>query len=197
MSCFSSLFSTSPEYKRISYNMEKGNFPFGVLGLPPTPKAMLIHTLCEESSHGAVVLTPDDATAEKLCTDLTALGSKAVTYPARDFNFYSVETSSKEYEQKRIGALSKIISGECNILLSTYSNASILKSIVRDSYTLYILTVLVVGDTALPVDELAVCNKDFKVTNVFTGTLTKDDCSTVECSILTNEGTAIDCEVTL
>ena len=117
MSCFSSLFSTSPEYKRISYNMEKGNFPFGVLGLPPTPKAMLIHTLCEESSYGAVVLTPDDATSEKLCTDLTALGSKAVTYPARDFNFYSVETSSKEYEQKRIGALSKMISGECNVLL--------------------------------------------------------------------------------
>ena len=117
MSCFSSLFSTSPEYKRIRYNLEKGAYPFGVLGLPPTPKALLIHTLCEEHPHGAVVLTPDDAAAEKLCTDLTALGSTAVTYPARDYNFYSVETSSREYEQKRIGALSKVISGECKILV--------------------------------------------------------------------------------
>ncbi len=117
MSCYSAFFSESPEYKRIRYNAEKGSFPLGVLGLPPTPKALLIHTLCEEQPHGAVVLTADDASSEKLCTDLTALGSKAVSYPARDFNFYSVETSSKEYEQKRIGALSKMLSGECNILI--------------------------------------------------------------------------------
>lgn len=117
MSCFSDFFSKSAEFSNIRYNLNKGNFPFGILGLPPTPKALLIHTLCEEYEHGAVVLVPDDATGERLCTDLTALGSSAETYPARDFNFYSVETSSKEYEQKRLGALTKKLSGECKILL--------------------------------------------------------------------------------
>lgn len=117
MSCCSEFFKNSSEYKRINYSLQKGSYPFGILGLPPTPKALLIHTLCEDASHGAVVLTPDDATSEKLCTDLLALGTKAVVYPARDFNFYTVEAGSKEYEQKRIGALSKMISGECDVLI--------------------------------------------------------------------------------
>ncbi|MBR2411517.1 MAG: transcription-repair coupling factor [Clostridia bacterium] len=117
MSCFSKVFGGSSEYRSIRYNIARGSFPFGVLGLAPTPKALLIHTLCEEQKHGAVVLAPDDGTAEKLLSDLTALGSSAVTYPARDLNFYSVETSSKEYEQKRMGALAKMLTGEADILI--------------------------------------------------------------------------------
>ena len=117
MSCYSKLLLTSPEYKNIKINIEKNRFPFGVLGVPPTPKAFLIHTLCEENPHGAVVLVPDEASGERLYTDLKALGSRCVTYPARDLEFHPVESSSNDYEQKRIGALSKMISGECNILI--------------------------------------------------------------------------------
>ena len=117
MSCYSKLFSSSPEYKSIKHNTERGSYPFGVLGLPPTPKAFLIHTLNEEYRCGSVVLVPDEATGEKLYRDLTVLGSSCALYPARDFNFQSVETSSREYEQKRIGALSKMLSGECNIMI--------------------------------------------------------------------------------
>lgn len=117
MSCYSKLFDSSSEYKSIQHNIDRNLFPLGVLGLPPTPKAFLIHTLCENNPHGAVVLVPDEATGEKLFTDLSVLGSKCVTYPARDFNFHSVEAGNREYEQKRIGALSKTISGECDILI--------------------------------------------------------------------------------
>lgn len=108
---------TSPEYRNVGINIEKNRFPFGILGLPPTPKAFLIHTLCENYQHGAVVLVPDEASGEKMYTDLTALGSACALYPARDFGFFSTDSSSKEYEQKRIGALSKMISGECRILI--------------------------------------------------------------------------------
>lgn len=142
MSCFSEFFSKSAEFSSIRYNLNKSNFPFGVLGLPPTPKALLIHTLCEESEHGAVVLVPDDATGEKLCTDLTALGSSAVTYPARDFNFYSVETSSKEYEQKRLGALAKKLSGECKILILS-AEAAMQKILPKDELLDRIFTISV------------------------------------------------------
>ncbi len=117
MSCYSKLLISSPEYKNISINVNKNRFPFGVLGLPPTPKAFLIHTLCEEQKHGVVVLVPDEASGEKLCTDLRALGTECVVYPARDFGYHSVESSGSEYEQKRIGALSKMLSGECDVLI--------------------------------------------------------------------------------
>ena len=123
MSCYSKLFSSSPEYSRIKYNTERGTFPFGVLGLPPTPKAFLIHTLLEEKNEKAIILVPDEATGDRLNTDLTALGTACVLYPARDFNFQSVDTGSREYEQKRIGALSKMISGESDVIIMSVEAA--------------------------------------------------------------------------
>ncbi len=119
MSCFSNTFSSSKEYEKISYNVQNNLFPLGVLGLPPTPKALLIHTVLEQTKEKAVVLTADDASAEKMSIDLCALGTNAVFYPSRDYNFYNVTTSSKEYEQKRIGALTKILSEKrCVLVLS-------------------------------------------------------------------------------
>ncbi len=117
MSCFSKLFGDSQEYRKISHNIQSNCFPLGILGLPPTPKALLIHTVLEETKERAVILTADDATAEKMCTDLCALGSNAVFYPSRDYNFYNVTTSSKEYEQRRIGALTKILSEKRGVLI--------------------------------------------------------------------------------
>ncbi len=117
MSCYSTYFGDSQEFRRIFNNIKNNCFPLGVLGLPPTPKAFLIHTVLEEAKERAVVLTADDAGAEKMCTDLCALGTNAVFYPSRDFNFYNVTTSSKEYEQRRIGALTKLLSDKRGVLV--------------------------------------------------------------------------------
>ena len=119
MSCFSTLLSDSPEYRSILSDVQKKRFPFGCLGLPPTPKALLIHSLCETFSRGALVVTPDEAAATKLQSDLLTLGSRACVYPARDFNFQAAESSSKEYEQKRIGALARILSGDADMLIAS------------------------------------------------------------------------------
>ena len=119
MSCFSALLSDSPEYKSILSDVQKKRFPFGCLGLPPTPKALLIHSLCDIFSRGALVITPDEAAATKLQSDLLTLGSRACVYPARDFNFQAAESSSKEYEQKRIGALARVLSGDADILIAS------------------------------------------------------------------------------
>ena len=131
MSCFSSLLSSSPEYKALKRNIEKGSFPFGALGLPPAPKSFIVHSLCDDLSHGAVVVTPDEASAERFCRDLITLGTPAQLFPARDFNFQASESSSKEYEQKRIGALSKFLSGECSVLVCS-AEAAIQRTIPKD-----------------------------------------------------------------
>ena len=119
MSCYSSLLSNSPEYRSVLEAIRNKRFPFGCLGMPPMPKALLIHSLCETFSRGALVVTPDEALATKLQSDLQTLGSRACVYPARDFNFQTAESSSKDYEQKRIGALSRILSGSADILIAS------------------------------------------------------------------------------
>lgn len=117
MSCYSKIFSSSPEFAAIREDVNRNSFPFGVLGLPPAPKALMIHSFCEEFGRKAVVIAPDDASAQKLADDLTVFGSSAAVFPARDFNFQDIKASSSEYEQTRIGALSRFTDGQSDILV--------------------------------------------------------------------------------
>ncbi len=139
MSSFSHLFSTGPEYASIRYDLEKGRYPFGVLGLPPATKHLLIHTLCENTKHGALVVTPDEAAAMKCVDDLAVYGTKAVYYPARDFTFQNVESAGRDYEQLRIGALRTALESEAPVLVCS-AEAFIQRTLPPESLRKRILT---------------------------------------------------------
>ena len=117
MSCFARLLHNCKEYNTIRTNIEKNKLPMGVIGLPPAPKAHLIHSLCADIGRKAFVVMPDEAAGVKLCADLVTMGTNAVLYPARDFRFHSAESVSRELEQKRIGALSSLLNNECEVLV--------------------------------------------------------------------------------
>ncbi len=117
MSCFARLLHDCAEYNTIRTNIEKNKCPMGVIGLPPAPKAHLIHSLCADTGRKAFVIMPDESAAVRLCADLVTMGTDAQLYPARDFRFHSAESVSRELEQKRIGALSAYLNGECDVLV--------------------------------------------------------------------------------
>ena len=140
MNAFSQILKNGPEYENIALDLKMGRFPFGVLGLPPATKSLLIHTLCEDTDRGALVVWPDEAAALRCRDDLTTLGTQAVYYPARDFNFYGAESSSREYEQMRIAALFAALNDEkCVMVCSAeaLSQRTIPPDVLRDrSFTL-------------------------------------------------------------
>ena len=115
MDAFSKIITDGPEYRTLSHDLNMGRFPLGVLGLPPVTKHILIHTLCSGSGRGALAVFPDDASALKCRDDLEAFGTKATFYPARDFQFYAAESSSREYEQQRIACLAKALSDKTTV----------------------------------------------------------------------------------
>ncbi len=117
MNAFSAILKNGPEYESIAHALKMKRFPFGVLGMPPATKHLLIHTLCEETGHGALVVWPDEASAVKCRDDLCTLGTNAVFYPARDYNFFGAEVSSREYEQMRIAALSAALNDTGTVLV--------------------------------------------------------------------------------
>lgn len=124
MSCYSKIFASTTEFKTIESDVKRNSFPFGILGLPPAPKAFTIHSFCEEFKSKAVVITSDEASAQKLASDLTVFGTDAVVFPARDFNFQDVKATSGEYEQTRIGALSRFIDGKSRVLVCSAEAAT-------------------------------------------------------------------------
>ena len=117
MNAFSTIIKNGPEYENIALDVKNGRFPFGVLGMPPATKNLLIHTLCGDTAHGALVVCPDEAAALKCRDDLITFGTPAVFYPARDFNFYGAESHSTEYEQMRIAALFHVLQNKNAVLV--------------------------------------------------------------------------------
>lgn len=116
MSCFSKLLRNSTQYNDVLRYVQTGLAPSGVTGLPASPKAHLIHSLCEDLSRRAIVVLPDEASARKFTADVnefSGIGKKAYFYPARDYSFNTSQGQSREYEQIRLNTL-------CNVLNDNY-----------------------------------------------------------------------------
>ena len=108
MSSFASLLESNKEYSSIEYNIKKKILPMGVLGLSLTPKAHLVHTVCNRLGKKALIVANDEASATKITADLQAMGMKALLFPATDRNFRSEQSHSRDYESIRLGVLGLI-----------------------------------------------------------------------------------------
>ncbi len=119
MSAFTKVIEKSAEFEGVLNSINKGFLPQGVLGLTPVQKAHIVSALVGGLEKKALIVVPDDATAVKACEDLTALGVSALHYPARNFSFYSNDSQSYEYEQKRIKVLRRMLDGKCDVVVAS------------------------------------------------------------------------------
>ncbi len=119
MSAFSNAIKQSAEFQGVENSIKKGFLPQGVLGLTPVQKSHLISALTESLERKALVVVPDEATAIKVCEDFSAFGKDVLHYPARSFSFWSTDSQSYEYEQKRIKALRRMLDGKCDIVVAS------------------------------------------------------------------------------
>lgn len=106
------------EYRELSRSIALGRMPAMATGLSGIHKAHLIHSLCTEKNCGALVIASDEAEAQKLCSDLKAMGTDTVFYPSRDYTFREVEGVSREFEHQRIAALYALQSGRSKAIVA-------------------------------------------------------------------------------
>ena len=95
----------------------------GVLGLSNVHKAHYISSICEDMEKKALIICPDEGQATRLTADLNTFAGGAYLYPARDFNFHTAESQSREFEQKRLGTLMKIITGDYRFVVCSVQAA--------------------------------------------------------------------------
>lgn len=126
MSCYSKLLQNCREYTDVLNYIKNGVGPSGITGLPPTPKAHLIHSLCEDTSRRAVVILPNEAAATKFVQDVNefcGIGKKAYLFPARDYSFNTLENQSHEFEQLRLKVLTKIAEEDYSVIACSAESA--------------------------------------------------------------------------
>ena len=119
MSAFTQAIKNSAEYEGVENSIKKGFLPQGVLGLIPVMKAHLVSALVGGLEKKALVVVPDDATAVRLCEDLIAFGVSALQYPSRSLSFYTTDSQSYEYEQKRIKVLRRMLDNRCDVVVAS------------------------------------------------------------------------------
>lgn len=106
------------EYRTLERAVDHGRTPAMATGLSAIHKAHLIHSMCKRLGRRALVLASNESEAAKLCSDLCAMGTKAVYYPARDFTFREVTGVSYEFVHQRIAALHAFTHGECEVVIA-------------------------------------------------------------------------------
>lgn len=123
MSGFTKVLQKSGEYLAVKKAVDERRLPMGIIGLSSVCKAHYISALCEQSKKKALVICSDEPSALKIAQDLSAFSGGVLFFPARDFHFRSSDSSSKEYEQQRIGVLSKILSGDYSFVVCSVEAA--------------------------------------------------------------------------
>lgn len=117
MKLFTKVISRLEEFERLDQAVDNGRLPAMVVGLSAVHKANFIAGLYEKYGK-SLVLTNDETAAAKLCDDLNAMlgEERALLYPAKDFVFRHIDGVSHEYEQQRLGVLSRLAQGESLIV---------------------------------------------------------------------------------
>lgn len=105
-------------------DIRAGHLPGMLTGLGHIHKAMLIHTLRAALNRRVFVLVSDEAEGSRLCEDLAALGDEALFLPARDLALRRVESTSRDYEQMRLGILARMAAGEGEVVVACVDAAA-------------------------------------------------------------------------
>ncbi len=116
MKIINDVLKCDGDYKNLLDDCEKGRLPILCTGLSNVHKATVVSALCSHQKRKIVVITPDEATADSMLNDLLSLEVKAVNFPSRDYCLCNMQGYSKEYEQKRIDTLSKLLGGGFDVL---------------------------------------------------------------------------------
>ncbi len=85
MNCYTEIAKNIPEFLSLAAAVRKDRLPRGATGLSHIHKAHMISSLCMSLERRALVITPDEAEATKLCADMQGFGIRAFVFPARDF----------------------------------------------------------------------------------------------------------------
>ncbi len=118
MSVFEMGLSELDTLTAVERDLKAGRSPIMLTGTGHIHKVLLTHALAAHTGRKAFFVVADEAEATRLCEDLAALGENALMLPSRELSLRQTETASREYEQLRLGVLSKMVSGDYSVVIA-------------------------------------------------------------------------------
>ncbi len=151
MSVFEKGLLGSDTLSAVVNDLSAGRSPLMMTGTGHIHKVLLTHALMARLGRKALFVVADEAEATRVCEDLAALGENALHLPARELSLRQTDTSSREYEQLRLGVLSKMVNNDYSVVVATVDAVT---GYTVPPATLQNRTIRLVRDKALPVRDL-------------------------------------------
>ncbi|MEG2597402.1 MAG: transcription-repair coupling factor, partial [Oscillospiraceae bacterium] len=153
MKLFSTVAQSLEPYNKIIDHVNRADTPILCVGLSAIHKAHFIYAASRDMKEPLLVVTQDEASATRLCADMNIMAEeeRCLLFPARDFTYREMEGVSGEYEQARLGVLSRLVKGEAKVVVASIQ-AIMTRTMPRK--VLIESTFTVQPDTAIPLDEL-------------------------------------------
>jgi transcription-repair coupling factor (superfamily II helicase) len=119
-----SALSGLGEFTGILSSLDSGKTPLALGGLNNIHKAHIAAALAFASERPLFLLFPDDLEVERIASDTASfLGCESVVLPTRDLTFHNADSISREWEQKRIAALSSF--STARVIAASFEAASL------------------------------------------------------------------------
>ena len=118
MNFLRNALKTVREYSDVFNAVKSQKTPVCITNLSRIHKANIIDTLPADTFQRALVVVADETEAERLQEDLRSFGRRASIFPARDLCFRKIDGVSREFERKRVGVLSSILSNEIDTVIA-------------------------------------------------------------------------------
>ncbi len=151
MSVFETGLSELDTLNAIERDLKAARSPILLTGTGHIHKVLLTHALSARMGRKAFFVVADEAEATRVCEDLAALGENALMLPSRDVSLRQTESASREYEQLRLGVLSKMVNGDYSAVVA---GIDAVMSYTVPPETLRARTLHLVRDKDLPVKDL-------------------------------------------
>ena len=137
---------SATDYQRIEKALIGGKGPVAAFGLPEAHKSHIAATL--GSRQTVLFVTATETSAAAIAENIAAFGVPAATFFPRDTPLVHVHAASGERIERRIGTLTKLVTGERIIVVATV--AALMQVLApRDAFADMLYT-LSVGDTCAP-----------------------------------------------
>ena len=107
-----------PAFCSLQEDIRTGRTPSAVTGLGHIHKALWIHALHLGLNRRTVFIAADEQEAVRIQEDLTALGERVLLLPAREISLRRMESTSREYEQQRLGTLGNMAEGRYDCVVA-------------------------------------------------------------------------------
>lgn len=109
------------EYNTLLDLIKRDSLPCLAVGLSSVHKANFISGISDSINRPILVVTPDELSARKLTDDISQMlkDKSAEFFPAKELVFRDMETVSGEYEQIRLGVLSRIIENSAPVIVAS------------------------------------------------------------------------------